>query len=433
MSARTVAIAALLLAAPAARGDDWPQWMGPRRDNVWREDGTLDTLPASPKVLWRAPVAGGFAGPAVSGGKVYVADYVTTANTQTENFERDKEFTGTERVLCLDEKTGQPVWKHEYPVKYTISFPSGPRCTPNVHGGKVYTLGAEGDLVCLDAATGKPVWSKNLKAEYKTQSPLWGYAAHPLIDGQKLITLAGGDGSHVVALDKDTGRELWKSGTQKQIGYSPPVIIQAGGTRQLIVTGQTAVRSLDPETGKLHWTQPLSTDNACVIMTPLHVGDFLYVGAWSNKNLLLKLAADKPAVEVVWRDKKNHGISPVNVQPAVESGTVYGYDQDGELFAVELASGKRLWQADGPVGQKLDSGTAFMVKNGDRYWFFTETGDLVVARLTPKGYEELSRAKVLAPSYTAYGRTVVWCPPAYANKHIYVRNTKELICLDVSK
>src|SRR5262245_49596227 len=108
MSARTVAIAALLLATPAARGDDWPQWMGPKRDNVWREDGILDTLPASPKVLWRVPVAGGFAGPAVSGGKVYVADYVTTANTQTENFERDKEFTGTERVLCLDEKTGQP-------------------------------------------------------------------------------------------------------------------------------------------------------------------------------------------------------------------------------------------------------------------------------------------------------------------------------------
>jgi outer membrane protein assembly factor BamB len=433
MPARTVALAALLLAAAAARGDDWPQWMGPKRDNVWREAGVLDALPASPKVLWRVPVAGGFAGPAVSGGKIYVTDYVTTANTQTENFERDKEFTGTERVLCLDEKTGNPLWKHEYSVKYTISFPSGPRCTPNVHAGKVYTLGAEGDLYCLDANTGKPVWSKNLKAEYKTQSPLWGYAGHPLIDGQKIIALAGGEGSHVVAFDKDTGRELWKSGTQAQIGYSPPTIIEAGGKRQLIVTGQTAVRSLDPETGKQHWSQPLSTDNACVIMTPLKVGDFLYVGAWSNKNLLLKLAADKPAAEVVWKDKKGHGISPVNVQPAVENGTVYGYDQDGELFAVELASGKRLWTDDGPIGKKMDSGTAFMVKNGDRYFFFTETGDLVTAKLTPKGYEELSRAKVLAPSYTAYGRTVVWCPPAFANKHVYVRNTKELICIDLSK
>jgi outer membrane protein assembly factor BamB len=433
MSARTVAIAALLLAAPAATGDDWPQWMGPKRDNVWREQGVVDTLPASPKVLWRVPVAGGFAGPAVSGGKIYVADYVTKADTQTENFERDKEFSGNERVLCLDEKTGQQIWKHEYPVKYTISFPAGPRCTPNVHGGKVYTLGAEGDLVCLDANTGKPVWAKNLKTEYKTQSPLWGYAAHPLIDGQKLITLAGGDGSHVVALDKDTGRELWKAGTQKQTGYSPPVIIEAGGTRQLIVTGATAVVSLDPETGKRHWTQPLSTDNACVIMTPLKVGDFLYVGAWSNKNLLLKLAADKPAAEVVWRDKKGHGISPVNVQPAVENGVVYGYDQDGELMAAELASGKRLWVTEGPIGTKLDSGTAFMIKHGDRYWFFTETGDLVIAKLTPKGYEELSRTKVLAPSYTAYGRTVVWCQPAFANKHIYIRNTKELVCIDVSK
>src|SRR5262249_56024884 len=117
--------------------------------------------------------------------------------------------------------------------------------------------GGEGGRVGWEGGNGKPVGSKKLKPEYKTQSPLWGYAAHPLIDGQKLITLAGGEGSHVVALDKDTGRELWKSGTQKQIGYSPPVIIQAGGTRQLIVTRQTAVRSLDPDTGKQHWAQPL--------------------------------------------------------------------------------------------------------------------------------------------------------------------------------
>ena len=433
MSVRTATLAALLLAAAAARGDDWPQWRGPNRDGVWREAGVLDTLPPEgPKLVWRAKVAGGFASPAVSGGKVYVTDYVTAADVQVDNFDRN-EFSGTERVLCLDEKTGKELWKHEYPVKYTVSYPAGPRCAPNVHAGKVYTLGAEGDLVCLDAATGKPVWSKNLKAEYKAKSPLWGYAAHPLIDGRKLITLAGTDGCHVVALDKDTGRELWKAGSQKEQGYSPPVIVEAGGTRQLIVTGASAVRAYDPETGKQHWTTPLSPDSGCVVMTPVKSGDFLYVGAWSNKNLLLKLAADRPAAEVVWKDKKGAGISPINVQPFLDGGVLYGYDQDGDLFAVEVATGKRLWESEGPIGKKLESGTAFVTRQGDRYWFFTETGHLVVGKLTPKGYEELSRAKVIEPTYSASGRKVVWCQPAYANKRVYVRNDKELICIDVAK
>jgi len=205
MLVRTTTLALVLLTAAVGRADDWPNWMGLKRDNVWRETGILDTFPAGgPKVVWQTPIAGGFASPAVSGGKVYVTDYVTAADVQVDNFDRN-EFSGTERVLCLDEKTGKELWKHEYPVKYTVSYPAGPRCAPNVHAGKVYTLGAEGDLVCLDAATGKVVWSKNLKAEYKAKSPLWGYAAHPLIDGQKLITLAGTDGCHVVALETNLG------------------------------------------------------------------------------------------------------------------------------------------------------------------------------------------------------------------------------------
>ena len=126
--------------------------MGPGRDNVWREEGLLERFPAGgPKVLWRTPIAGGYAGPAVAGGRVFVTDYVTEADIRQSNFER-KTSTGTERVLCLDEATGRILWKHEYPVTYTISYPSGPRCTPTVDGDRVYTLGAEGDLLCLAVA-----------------------------------------------------------------------------------------------------------------------------------------------------------------------------------------------------------------------------------------------------------------------------------------
>ena len=158
MTARTTLLL-ILLSAPAVRGDDWPQWMGPKRDNIWREDGLLEKFPAGgPKVVWTAPIAGGYSGPAVASGRIFVTDYVTDQNVKVENFD-GKEYSGTERVLCLDEASGKEIWKHEYPVKYSISYPAGPRCTPNVHEGKVYTLGAVGNLFCFAADSGKIVWS----------------------------------------------------------------------------------------------------------------------------------------------------------------------------------------------------------------------------------------------------------------------------------
>jgi hypothetical protein len=170
-------------------------------------------------------------------------------------------------------------------------------------------------------------------------------------------------------------------------------------------------------------------------MTPVRAGDHIFVGSFQSKNLLLKLTADKPGAEVVWKDKKDHGISPVNVQPFLQDGVLYGYDDTGNMYAVELPSGKRLWDAEGPVGHEpKGSETAFIVKIGDRFFFFAETGDLVIGKLTPKGYEEISRAKVLEPTNAAaFGRKVVWCAPAYANKKAFIRNDKEIICVDLAK
>ena len=435
MSLRKALILALaILTTPiAARGDDWPQWMGSQRDNVWRETGIIEKFPAGgPKILWRTPIAGGYAGPAVSGGKVFVSDYVTSADVKIGNFDR-KEFSGTERVLCLDQKTGKELWKHEYPVKYTISYPAGPRCTPTVQDGKVYTLGAEGNLICFETG-GKIVWEKDLKKEYKTKSALWGYAAHPLIDGKKLITLVGGEGSHVVAFDKDTGKELWKAGTQSEQGYSPVLITEAAGQRQMIVAAPKAVYALDPETGKELWTTPYGADNGAMIMTPIRSEEYLFVGGFQNKNLMLKLTSDKPGVEVVFKDKKNLGVSPVNVQPFLEKGVIYGHTDGGLMYAVEVPSGKRLWESTGAVGGEAAKGseTAFIVKNADRFFFFAETGDLVIGKLTPKGYEEIDRAKVIDQTNNAFGRKVVWCAPAFADKKAYIRNDKEIICVDLA-
>jgi outer membrane protein assembly factor BamB len=320
-------------------------------------------------------------------------------------------------------------------VKYAISYPAGPRCTPTVDEGNVYFLGAEGNFVCMDIAKGSVVWEKKLKEEYKTTSALWGYAAHPLIDGDKIITLVGGDGSHVVAFNKKTGAEIWKAGSQKEQGYVPPSIITVAGKRQLIVGGPTATRSYDPETGTRYWSVPYEATNGSIIMTPVVSGEHMFVGGYAGKTQMLKLAADKPGAEVVWENKRGLGVSPINVQPFVENGVIYGHDESGKFYAVEVPSGKRLWEGGGPLGDEAkSSGTSFIVKQADRFWFFAETGDLVIGKLSPKGYEEIDRAKnVIEPTGKCFGRPVVWCAPAFANKHAYVRNDKEIICVDLAK
>ncbi len=431
-----LAILTALFMTAGLRADDWPQWMGPKRDNIWREEGVVEKFPeGGPKKLWSAPLSGGYAGPAVVGDRVFVTDYVKKeGDTDEGNFER-KPTSGTERVFCLDAKSGEEIWKYEYAVKYAISYPSGPRTTPTVDGQIVYTLGAEGNLTALNAKDGKVVWTKELKDVYKTKSALWGYAAHPLIDGKKLITLAGGEGSHVIALDKMTGEEIWKSQSQKEQGYSPPTIIQAGGTRQLIVPGPTAIRSLDPETGKRYWSEAYDATSGSVIMTPLLYKDFLYFGGYQAKNILLKLDSTKPAATVEWKDKLKAGISAVNVQPFLQEGTLYGFHDDGNMYAMDVPTGKRLWESTDLVGgDAKGSETAFLVKNGDRFFCFTEKGDLVICKLTKEKYEEIDRAKgIVAATNTAFGRKVVWCAPAFANKRMYVRNDKEIACFDLAK
>ena len=432
-AARALGIGMVLsLSCSAVSADDWPQWMGPQRDNVWREDGLLEKFPAGgPKVLWSTPVAGGYSGPAVSGGKVCITDYVTADNVKVDNFDR-REFSGTERIHCLDEATGKVLWTHEYPVKYSISYPAGPRCTPVMHEGLVYALGAEGHLFCLSTDSGKVVWSHDLKKEYSTTAPLWGYAAHPLIDGDNLLTLAGGEGTHIVALNRLTGQEVWRStssGAQGQ-GYCPPTIINHGGARQLIMYKPDAVVSLDPATGKQYWSLPYEASNGSIIMSPVLSGNYLYAAGYSNKSLMMELDPARPAARELWRDKSNI-ICPVNVQPFLDKEVLYGFDQKGVLRALTIPDGKRLWETSDAIGKRpAGSETAFIVRQGSRYVLFNELGELLLAELTAEGYQEIDRAKVIEPSNFAFGREVVWSMPAFANRHVYLRNDNQIICVD---
>lgn len=424
-----------LICVSGSHADDWPQWMGPQRDNVWRETGILETFPAGgPEILWRTPIAGGYAGPAVSQGFVVITDYVTADNVKIGNFER-KEFSGTERIHCLNEKSGEILWTHEYPVKYSVSYPSGPRCTPIIENDRVYTLGAEGNLICFNLKDGEILWSKNLTSDYKTKAALWGYASHPLIDGNKLICLVGGEGSHTVAFNKLTGEEIWRTQTAPEQGYSPPVIFEFGGLRQLILMSPAAMTSVNPEDGSKYWSVPYEASNGSIIMTPIRYGDLIYVGGYSNKNLLVEVAQDGKSAKTLWRDQPKKAVSPVNVQPFRIEDAIYGLDQNGLLYCFDIATGERLWQTGEPFNSKrpVGSGTAFIVQQGERFWMFNELGELIIAELSKSGYKEIDRVKVIEQTNTAFGRDVVWSMPAFANQHAYIRNDAEIICVDLSK
>ncbi len=426
----------LFLALPGARADDWPQWLGPKRDSVWRETGIIDKFPeGGPKVKWRAPVAWGYAGPAVAGGKIYVADFVTDADIRKLNSPApsSKKVSGTERVLCLDAATGKELWKREDATAYQVSYPGGPRCTPTVHDGKVYTLGAEGRLLCLDAASGKEVWAKDFKKDYAAKTPFWGFSGHPLVEGDKLICVVGGD-PVAVAFDRNTGKELWKALTAKEPGYCPPTLIEAGGKKQVVIWHATSINGLDPETGKVYWSVPLDPNFAMAIATPRQVGDTLFATGY-GKAVLLDLAKDKPEVKEVWRGKPSTALYAINATPFVEDGMIYGVDQPGQLRGVKLETGERVWDTSDPVSgtkRPQGSGTAFLVKNGDRFFLFNETGNLIIARLTAKGYEEVSRWKMLEPTNNAFGRDVVWSHPAFADKCVFARNDKEIVCASLA-
>ncbi len=429
-----VAFAVCRLAA-----DDWPQWLGPQRDGVWRETGLIEKVPTDgPRVRWRTPIGGGYAGPAVAKGRVYVADrqLAEGASNPSNPFARG-EIPGVKRVLCLNEADGKLLWKHEYDCAYTVSYPAGPRATPVVQEGKVYTLGAVGHLVCLDAEKGTEIWSHELTKDYNVKTPLWGFAGHPLIEGKKLICLVGGDGSVAVAFDKDTGKELWRALSAKEPGYCPPMVYEFNGKRQLILWHPEAVSGLDPESGRVYWSYPHpEIRSGMTIPSPRKHGDRLFLTSFYNGSLMLRIDSDKPSL--VWQSKKisekdTDGLHSVMCTPFLEDGYIYSSCSYGQFRCLKADTGDRLWETFEPTTGKSERwGNAFLVKNGNRYFLFNEKGDLIIAKLTPEKYEETSRAHLLDPSNSDPGRPVVWSHPAFANKSVYARNDKEIVCADLA-
>ena len=406
---------------------DWPQWRGPNRDGTWNEKGivkkfTSEQLP----IRWRAKISNGYSGPTVAKGRVYITDRLTSPEQ-------------VERVLCFDAMTGKPIWSYSYECKYEkVGYPNGPRAAVTINDNRTYSLGTMGHLYCLDAATGKLLWYKDCSAEYKAKIPIWGISASPLVENDLVIVQVGGrENACWIAFDKITGKEKWRA-LDDNASYSAPIMIEQAGKRVLLCWTGDSIAGLNPLTGKLHWQYPFKPFRMVInVPTPVFHNGYLFVSSFYDGSLLLKVNPDELSVEKVWRCK---GASEVETDslhcmistPVIQGEHIYGVDSYGQLRCLGLHTGDRIWESLDAV-PKNRWANIHMVKNEDKIWMFNESGELIISKLSPKGFHEISRAKLIKPTKGQLNRGVCWSHPAYANRHIYIRNDEELICADLSE
>ncbi|MEM7146637.1 MAG: PQQ-binding-like beta-propeller repeat protein [Verrucomicrobiota bacterium] len=424
-----------------AAAADWPEWRGEGRLGVWAEDGLVESFEDGElKVLWRAPIGAGYSGPTVAGDFVYAMDRGPDAGAEAD----------VERVLCFDRATGELVWEHSYGCRYReVGYPLGPRASVTIRDGKAYAMGTMGHLHCLNAETGGVVWARALSEDYEVAMPIWGLASSPLVEGEVVIVNvgAGENGAAVVGFDKETGEEMWRRFEDK-IGYTSPIVVEQGGRRVVVVWTGFRIAGLDGVTGKVLWEHE-TKPNRMPINVPDPAldegGEKMLLTTFYDGSRLLALGQEGGAVgvEEVWMrrgvsEKRTDGLHCMISPPYLYDGHVYGVDSYGQLRCLSLENGDRLWESVGEVVPEGRWATVFMVRNGEDTWMVTERGDLILSRLSPDGYEEVSRAKLLEPTTSLRRRgerepvDVVWSHPAFANRCVYARNDRELVCVDLS-
>ena len=426
MSQRLFLLLVFMMVSASVAGDEWPQWRGPNRDGVWSESGLISKFD-SPKIQlrWRVPISSGYSGPTVANGLVYVSDRVV-------------EPKETERVHCFKWQTGEQVWSHEYDCPYGgVGYQAGPRASVIIDDGFAFSLGATGTLICFEAARGEIVWSRDLKTEYKIRMPKWGISASPVIENDLLIVQIGGQNACLVALDRKSGAERWRSQSD-EASYSAPMVIDQAGKRVLVCWTGERILGLDANNGDLFWAQEFKWEKWPIgIADPVIYRNRLLVSEVHKGSLLLGLSDVTFNIKKIWhRRKKDVGedmaLHCLMSTPYIVDEHIYGADSEGILRCLRLESGEQVWQ-DASAVPRNRWATIHMVRNADRTWLFNERGELIIAKLTPKGFHEFSRAKLIDPTTDQLRRRdgVTWSHPAYAYGHVFARNDKELVCADL--
>jgi outer membrane protein assembly factor BamB len=386
---------------------DWPQFLGPARNATSPETGLVLTWTAKgPPVLWQKEVGAGYSGPVVAGECLLLFHRVG-----------DQEV-----VECLESLTGKQIWKTSYPTTYVDDFGKGdgPRATPLVAGGRVFTLGAEGRLQCLRFDTGKVIWKRSLGDDYPARKAFFGVGTSPLVEGDKLLANVGARGAGIVAFAAETGKELWKA-TDHQASYASPVSATIGGLRHVFFFTREGLVSIDPSNGAVRFTKPWrSRFNASVnAATPLVVDDHLFLSASYNTGAVwLRIRPD--GADEIWKGDdilSNHYVTSIAYK-----GQLYGLDgrqeEGARLRCVEMATGKVRWTQEG-----FGCGSLLLVQ--DHLVVLNENGDLLAIEATPSAYREKAGAHVLTKPCRA--------PTALANGLLYGRDEHKLVCWRLSK
>lgn len=416
-SDRTIALVTLassLLTAitgTSAHAEDWPRWRGPRLDGISRESELLKEWPmGGPRQLWKAELSGGFSSVVVAEGRVF---------TQTK--EKNQEV-----VVCLDAATGKDVWRYRYDCDYGAhktftgggmpASRTGPRGTPTVDGGRVYTQGATGILLCLEAKTGKQVWQQDLLKIAGRDCPGHGYCGSPLVMGERIyLELGGSEGKAVAALDKKDGRVVWQA-LDDSLGQGSPIWAEVKGVPQVIFfTGKAAI-GVAPQDGKLLWRYPWTTRFDLNIATPIYVDGKVFISSNYGTGGALFRLTDKEEPQTLWKSlaMQNHISTSVLYQ-----GNLYGFSEQ-RLRCVDFETGKVRWDKSG-----LGRGT-LLVADGQLI-ILGDHGDLVLAKANPEEYAEVSRCQVFDKG------TLTWIVPVVSDGRLFIRSENTLLAFDLRK
>lgn len=353
--------------------------------------------------MWKTNIGAGFGGVTVGEGRVFVMDRLKTPNE-------------VERMLCFDAESGKELWKHEWEVSYgSMDYATGPRTSVNISEDRAYALGATGVAVCLDATTGKAIWEVNTVDTCGAKVPTWGFAASPVLDGERVLLHVGAKDGSVIALDKNTGKEVWRGGPDKA-GYCTPEIISHAGARQLIAWGPEHVQSLNPDTGAVNWVYPYKITYGVSIAQPLfHDGVLMVSGYWHGAKAF-RLGT---GVELLWENETD--ICGLMSAPLFKDGVVYMLDKNRGLQAFELKTGKILWSDDNtltPKDRNPQMSLVWMDEPKNLAALLNADGELVYVTLTPEKREELARWQIISKT---------WAHPAFAGSRLFARDDKQLV------
>jgi outer membrane protein assembly factor BamB len=411
----------LLLVCSTALAEDWPGWLGPRRDGSTTEK--IAPWKNGLKVLWKRPVGEGHSSPVVAGERVYLHARVKD--------------TFQEVLGAYSIKDGEPIWSKAYDRgKFTSPFGNGPRATPTVAGGKVYTFGITGLLTCFAADTGDQHWQVDTLKEAKAKNLFFGASCSPLLEGKLVLLNVGGAGAALVAYNKDDGKVVWQTLDDKA-SYSSPIAIGSGDKRQAIFLTAKGLVSVAPKDGRVYWEFPLVDKLFESSTTPVVAGDMLFGSSITYGGLGLRMAEGLPGPKVsqAWFKPeltcyfstpvavgKDHLYIVTGTKPSL-AGLLPGAKKQptqADLHCVEASTGKTMW-----TRSKVGTYHASLARTGDdKLLLIEEAGNLVLVDPDPKEYRELARAKIC-------GNT--WAHPAIADGRLFIRDNNDLVCVQLGE